>query len=73
MRTNIVLDDALVQAAMKSSGARTKREVVHLALRRLVEERSAAAQRVLELATESCLDPDYDVRAVRRSMSHGSG
>lgn len=73
MRTNIVLDDALVQAAMKSSGARTKREVVHLALQRLVAERSAAAQQVLELATQSCLDPDYDVRAVRRSMSHGSG
>jgi len=34
-RTNIVLDDTLVARAMKITGARSKREVVHLALRRL--------------------------------------
>ena len=35
-RTNIDLDDELVAAAMKRYGLRTKREVVDLALRRLV-------------------------------------
>ena len=36
MRTNIVIDDELMQAALKASGARTKREVVELGLRLLV-------------------------------------
>lgn len=35
-RTNIELDDALVATAMERYGLRTKREVVDLALRRLV-------------------------------------
>lgn len=37
-RTNIVLDDDLVARAMRLTGARTKREVVDIALRRLVEK-----------------------------------
>lgn len=39
-RTNIELDDELVTAAMSLTGARTKREVVDIALRRLVEKGS---------------------------------
>lgn len=35
-RTNIVLDDALVERAMKLTGAKTKREVVDRALREMV-------------------------------------
>ena len=35
--TNIDIDDALVEKAMRLTGARTKREVVTIALRRLVE------------------------------------
>lgn len=37
-RTNIELDDELVEVAMDLTGARTKREVVDIALRRLVEK-----------------------------------
>lgn len=37
-RTNIELDDDLVAKAMRLTGARTKREVVDVALRRLVEK-----------------------------------
>jgi Arc/MetJ family transcription regulator len=37
-RTNIVIDDALIEKAMRMTGARTKREVVDLALRRLLEK-----------------------------------
>ena len=37
-RTNIVIDNALVEKAMRLTGARTKREVVDIALRRLVEK-----------------------------------
>jgi Arc/MetJ family transcription regulator len=34
-RTNIEIDDTLVETAMRHTGARTKREVVDIALRRL--------------------------------------
>lgn len=37
-RTNIVIDDTLMGKAMRLTGARTKREVVDIALRRLVEK-----------------------------------
>lgn len=36
MRTNIVLDDNLVKRAQKLTGIKTKREVVHEALRTLI-------------------------------------
>jgi Arc/MetJ family transcription regulator len=36
--TSIDLDEALVEKAMRLTGATTKRQVVDLALRRLVEE-----------------------------------
>ena len=37
-RTNIVIDDALVERAMRLYNLKTKREAVDLALRRLVGE-----------------------------------
>ena len=37
MRTNIVIDDALMKQAMQASGARSKREAVELGLRTLVK------------------------------------
>ena len=37
-RTNIEIDDDLVERAMRLTGAHTKREVVDIALRRLVEK-----------------------------------
>ena len=36
MRTNIVLDDKLVERAQKLTGIKTKREVIHEALRTLI-------------------------------------
>jgi Arc/MetJ family transcription regulator len=38
MRTNIDIDDALLAAAMKASGLKTKKATVEEALRRLVRE-----------------------------------
>ena len=63
MRTNIVLDDALVRRAMKLTGARTKREVVHVALTSLVESRSR--KNLLELAGTLDFAPDFDHKALR--------
>jgi len=37
-RTNIEIDDELVEQAMRLTGVRTKREVVDIALRRLIEK-----------------------------------
>ena len=36
MRTNIVIDDQLMQAALKATGLKTKREAVELGLRTLL-------------------------------------
>ena len=66
MRASIVIDDQLVADAMKLSGAKTKREVVELALRRLVA--SAKQKDILDLVGQDMIAPDYDVRVVRSRM-----
>ena len=38
MRTTIDLDDSVLRAAMNITGARTKKEVIHLALDELVRK-----------------------------------
>lgn len=70
MRTNIVLDEDLVRSAMKLSGARTKREVVEIALRALV--RRGKRKDILELVGQDLIDLDYDVRRVRASSARVS-
>jgi Arc/MetJ family transcription regulator len=47
MRTNIVLDDKLIERAQKLTGIKTKREVVHEALRTLILLREQAEIRSL--------------------------
>lgn len=47
MRTNIVLDDQLVQAAMQASGLTTKRAVVEAGLQLLVQVKGQAGIRRL--------------------------
>ena len=37
MRTNIIIDEKLIAAAIKATGARTKKEAVELGLRALVQ------------------------------------
>ena len=69
-RTNIVLDDKLVKRAMKITGAKTKREVVDIALRRVVK--SEKEKNILDLVGQDLIDPDYDIRAVRAGASRGS-
>jgi len=39
MRTNIVIDDKLMKAALKATGLKTKREVVELGLKTLLRLR----------------------------------
>lgn len=47
MRTNIDIDDRLMEAAMKSSGSRTKRAAVEAGLRLLIQTRSQDSIRKL--------------------------
>ncbi len=47
MRTNVVLDEALVDRAQKLTGIRTKREVIHVALKTLVRLQEQAETRTL--------------------------
>ncbi len=69
-RTNIVIDDRLIKRAMKLSGAASKREVVDIALRSLVRDKSR--KNILDLVGEDLIDPDYDVRVARDEPSRGS-
>ena len=70
MRTNIVLDDGLVQEAFSLTGARTKRELVDMALKELV--RRYRKRDLTDLAGRIGLRDDFDHKAMRRTR-HGSG
>ena len=63
MRTNIMLDDDLVAAAMKFSGAKTKRAVIQEALQEFVEQRRRL--NLLDLEGKVGIDPNYDHKRLR--------
>lgn len=63
MRTNIVLDSDLIEEAFKYSDARTKRELVDLALREFVASRKKKDMR--ELRGKISFVEDYDYKAAR--------
>jgi predicted nucleic acid-binding protein/Arc/MetJ family transcription regulator len=67
MRTNNVLDDSLVTEAIRVSGARIKREVIDLALREFVAR--SRQRKLKDLVGRDLIDSNYDVRAVRRTMT----
>jgi Arc/MetJ family transcription regulator len=61
MRTNIVIDDKLMQNTLRATGLRTKREAVELGLRTLLRLRKQAAIRSLR----GKLDWQGDLNAMR--------
>ena len=63
MRTNIVLDEELVDEAFRYAGVKTKRELVDLALREFVANHRR--RDVRELRGKVKLDPTYDHKALR--------
>ena len=63
MRTNIVLDDDLVKEAFRLTDARTKRELIHLALKELIRVRRK--MNLAELAGRISLDDRFDHKAMR--------
>ncbi len=70
MRTNIVLDDALMEEAFALTGARTKKELLHLALQELIRIRRK--KDLTELAGRLRLRDDFDHKALR-SLDRGAG
>ena len=70
MRTNIVLDDDLVEEAFALTGVRTKRELVRLALEELIRRRRKPD--LTELAGRIQFRDDFDHKALRRTR-HGTG
>ena len=71
MPTHVVLDDSLVEEAMRLSHAKSKREVIDLALREFVSRHTP--KNILDLVGKDFIDPDYDVRAVRKGMNRDLG
>ncbi len=63
VRTNIVLDDELVEEAFKHSNAKTKRELVDMALREFVENHKR--KDVRELRGKISFHPGYDYKKLR--------
>ncbi|MBK7541183.1 MAG: type II toxin-antitoxin system VapB family antitoxin [Candidatus Competibacteraceae bacterium] len=55
MRTNIVLNDDLVNEVMRLANVKTKRKAVDIALRRFIA--SQKQRRILELVGQDLLDP----------------
>ena len=67
MRTNIVIDDNLIAAAMEISELRTKKAVVDLALREYVDNRTR--MNLLDLRGKIKFAEGYDHRALREGTS----
>jgi Arc/MetJ family transcription regulator len=59
MRTNIDIDDALLKQAFKFSEARTKKELIHQALKEFVENRRRLNLSELEGKIEFAEGYDY--------------
>jgi Arc/MetJ family transcription regulator len=62
-RTSVILDDRLVNEALKLADVKTKTELIDLALREFVRQRKRADIR--ELRGKGLIDPSYDYRRGR--------
>jgi len=63
MRTNVILDDALIQEAIVLSGVRTKKDVIALALQEFITSRKR--RNLLEVAGKIEFRDNYDYKACR--------
>jgi len=66
MRTNIVLDDELIEEGFRYSGVKTKRELIQLALREFVENRRRL--NLLELEGKIEFAEGYDYKSMREGQ-----
>ena len=64
MRTNIDLEDNLVEEAFFLTGLRTKKELVHLALRELIN--SCKKKNLFDLSGQIQFSEDFDHKNLRK-------
>ncbi|NJM76146.1 MAG: type II toxin-antitoxin system VapB family antitoxin [Acaryochloridaceae cyanobacterium RU_4_10] len=63
MRTNVDLDDTLVEEAFRLTTAKTKKELLNQALQALIQTRKK--KNLLDLAGKIQFADDYDYKALR--------
>ena len=64
MRTNIVIDDELLKEAFSVSNAKTKKDLIHEALKELIRLRKR--KDLVELAGSVRFHKNYDHKKLRR-------
>ena len=65
MRTNVVIDDELINEAIRLSGLKTKKDVISIALHELVATRKR--RNLLEIEGKIMFRDDYDYKAMREN------
>ena len=65
MRTNVVLDDDLINEAIKLSGVKTKKDVISCALQEFVAIRRR--RNLLDLEGKIKFQDNYDYKAMREN------
>jgi Arc/MetJ family transcription regulator len=65
MRTNIDIDDALIDEVMKVANVKTKKEAVHLALQQFLKVKKK--KDIFDLAGKIEFEDQYDYKALRQT------
>ncbi|HIP59237.1 MAG TPA: type II toxin-antitoxin system VapB family antitoxin [Campylobacterales bacterium] len=65
MRTNIVIDDTLLEEAFKYTDLKTKKDLIHLALKELVDNHKKMS--LLDIKGDISFEIDYDYKKLRDS------
>ena len=65
MRTNIDIDEELIAEAARLTGIKTKKELVHQALKMLIETKKRRS--IFELEGKIEFAPGYDYKAAREA------
>ena len=65
MRTNIVIDDKLLEEAFRYTDLKTKKEIINLALQEFVE--NAKKLSLLDLKGQISFDDTYDYKEMREN------
>jgi len=71
MRTNIVLDDRLVQEALKHTPVKTKKDLIDLALREFIDNKSRL--NLTDLKGRILFRKGYDYKKMRQSVAVPAG
>ncbi len=65
MRTNIVIDDELLETAFKFSKAKTKKDLIHEALEEFIRNRKK--RNLMDLDGKIVFEKSYDYKASREN------